>query len=1311
MTRTKRITFSFVISVSLLLALIWALNGGLSAHAAPAATKPLADEITVCPAGSPTCNYATIQEAVDAANPGDVIKVAQGTYTDIHVREGITQVVYLSKTVAIRGGYTTTNWTTPYPITQPTTLDAQGQGRGMVITGTITPTIEGLRITGGDATGLGGYAAGDAGGGIYMMGAAPVLSGNMIYSNTIGDGLGAGLYLVNSNAVLNNNVIHNNSGSTYGSLGTVALDQSPAKLNGNLIYSNTVTHGGGLSLRSSDATFNNNVITGNTAVGDGGALQLVGSNPTLNGDIIQGNTAGWGGGLSMENQSDATLVNMVIADNQAIIEGSGLYIKSCSPLLLQTTIARNSGGDGSGLHVTDYGWDYSSVAMTNTIIVSHTVGITVTGSSTATLNTTLWHANTTDWSGNVSSDNDYHQDPGLAADGYHLATGSFAIDRGVNAGVTVDVDGDDRPQGAGFDIGADEFPAGKPDIVWEKQVRVNTGAFQAYGDGPFSVLPGDTVTVVDRVWVTATWDISFTLGEAWSPSLVWDGDGSQATTGTISSLADSVTWSASSVAPNAWHVLTKTWQVTESDQYADTLTETLTVEGLTIQLPERILRFQHARPQPTWEKKVRINSGPFQPWNTGPFTVTAGDVMTVVDRVQITHTTDVSFTLAEDWGTGLDLQAWSNDAGTVTTGTGTLTWKGRDAAPGPWYVLTTTLRIGSGPWLQETLTETLAVEGADPSLSPRRVTLINLGASTGCYARINDSATTYPTVQTAVDAAQPGDLVKVAGICTAVNTYGNLAQVVYLDKSLTIQGGYTTTNWTTPDPAAHPTRLDAQGQGRGIVITGTITPTIEGLRITGGDATGLGALLWGGDAGGGVYVVGATPILSNNVIYSNTASTSGGGLDNGGGVCTLNSDAQFYANTVYSNTAGRFGGGMFLVYGAPILTNNIITGNIAAEYGGGLFLDWSNGTLTGNTIARNKASQRGGGGLFLRQGLATLIENIITDNIAPAGGGVYLEMGSGASEARLRGNTIAANAASNGGGIYMIGGSALLEGDIIFSNSAYLGGGLYLWNSSPIVTNAVVYDNQATGASGKGAGLYLEHAVNARLIHTTIAQNSGGDGSGLHVVGSYPNYSSVALTNTILFSHTVGITVTAGNTATLNTTLWHANTADRSGAGTIDHLNDITGDPVLGPDGYHLGSTSAAIDQGGNAGVTDDIDGQTRPQDSGYDIGADEFVCVGLTGTSITGLTTGTVGTIHAFTATVAPPDASLPVTYTWDPAPAQGSLLLPDGSVASYAWDKVGAYTITLTATNCGGIDTVTHTIHIEPRRLYIYLPLVLRD
>jgi hypothetical protein len=43
------------------------------------------------------------------------------------------------------------------------------------------------------------------------------------------------------------------------------------------------------------------------------------------------------------------------------------------------------------------------------------------------------------------------------ADDYHIGPASAALDAGVDAGVMSDMDGDGRPQGSGYDIGADEL--------------------------------------------------------------------------------------------------------------------------------------------------------------------------------------------------------------------------------------------------------------------------------------------------------------------------------------------------------------------------------------------------------------------------------------------------------------------------------------------------------------------------------------------------------------------------------------------------------------------------------------------------------------------------------------------------------------------------------------------------------------------------------------------------------------------------------------------------------------------------------------
>ena len=68
---------------------------------------------------------------------------------------------------------------------------------------------------------------------------------------------------------------------------------------------------------------------------------------------------------------------------------------------------------------------------------------------------------------------------------------------------------------------------------------------------------------------------------------------------------------------------------------------------------------------------------------------------------------------------------------------------------------------------------------------------------------------------------------------------------------------------------------------------------------------------------------------------------------------------------------------------------------------------------------------------------------------------------------------------------------------------------------------------------------------------------------------------------------------------------------------SVDSQNNINADPLFDIDGYHLTDSSPCIDEGTpsiDVGGTpiyapdDDIDGDSRPQGAGYDIGADEYV-------------------------------------------------------------------------------------------------------
>ncbi len=450
----------------------------------------------------------SVQHAVDQSEPGDEILVARGIYSGVQARAGMTQVVYISQTVILRGGYTTGDWDTSDPEARPTTLDAEGQGRVIAIVGDITPTLEGFIVTHGNATGqtIGCpilYPDG-CGGGIFAYQSHPIIVNNVITNNVAavttaglpaGDtGFGGGLHLeYTARAVISGNLVISNAGSlaAKGKGGGINLNGPyDVQVSFNQVLSNAATAvdfrhgwGGGIAVQGGSAAVQGNDIEGNWATGAGnpiygqgaGLYQWYGSHDFIDNRVVNnfGNHAvylGYSQSRFASNQvvDNATSIGIHLFNNNAggltltnnIVAGSGdtsLSARGYVDWPLTATLLHNT-LVGSG---TEYGvsveTNYVTLFLTNNIVSGHAWGISNTyTASTVMADHTLFWANEQD---GLRGTNPIEGDPDFIDPGsgnYHLGPNSAAIDAGANAGVTVDIEGDQRPRGLLPDIGADE---------------------------------------------------------------------------------------------------------------------------------------------------------------------------------------------------------------------------------------------------------------------------------------------------------------------------------------------------------------------------------------------------------------------------------------------------------------------------------------------------------------------------------------------------------------------------------------------------------------------------------------------------------------------------------------------------------------------------------------------------------------------------------------------------------------------------------------------------------------------------------------
>jgi len=187
-------------------------------------------------------------------------------------------------------------------------------------------------------------------------------------------------------------------------------------------------------------------------------------------------------------------------------------------------------------------------------------------------------------------------------------------------------------------------------------------------------------------------------------------------------------------------------------------------------------------------------------------------------------------------------------------------------------------------------------------------------------------------------------------------------------------------------------------------------------------------------------------------------SIGGGASEDGGGICGGHWDSRTHAtiqrNVIASNIASESGGG--LAYCDGIIEKNTILGN-EAYLGGGL--STCGGVIQNNTIVWNSAEFGGGlcgwdGNLAAKELYGAIIRNnIISGNWAEVYGG-----GLSYYDGVIENNLICENVAGSGGGLAYCG--PVIQNNTVFGNIAFRdGGGFYYCGS--IIRNCIIWGNEA----------------------------------------------------------------------------------------------------------------------------------------------------------------------------------------------------------------------------------------------------------
>ena len=285
------------------------------------------------------------------------------------------------------------------------------------------------------------------GGGIRCNASNPVIYNCTVDGNTAGNAGGGIDCHYTSSPTISACTISNNTAIFGG--GLECYDLVFPAIDSCIISSNSASKdGGGIDCSYyANPTMEDCVIVLNSAVEEGGGVFIARSDPVINKCVISGNSAETSGGVCISYLSSPTIRNCMITGNTATIRGGAIECRPQSkPQILHCTFSNNSALRAGGIFTEDTQCVIANCILWNDLPQEIFV---LSGS----LNIMYSHIE-----GGWPGDENYDEDPLFVGEGnYHLSPDSPCIDTGMDAGTHIDIDGDSRPLGAGYDRGSDEF--------------------------------------------------------------------------------------------------------------------------------------------------------------------------------------------------------------------------------------------------------------------------------------------------------------------------------------------------------------------------------------------------------------------------------------------------------------------------------------------------------------------------------------------------------------------------------------------------------------------------------------------------------------------------------------------------------------------------------------------------------------------------------------------------------------------------------------------------------------------------------------